>query len=246
MIPLRPGRRTGLIWAGLLVLIAALALVGGLPGGGDRRVNLKRVFEPFPAAPPADGRTLGSPDSTGFVSRVGRDVEQTWTELFREAGIAYRPVKRVVFDRGTSSACGLVAAASSDVFYCADDQKLLLDAGIAYPYLVAHSHAHHVQEVLGITEQVRRAAKASPGQAPDLWLRHELQADCLAGVWAYSAYRKLDVAAAVGLAPVAVEPDLVVDRKQWRVTTVEQRTRWFRRGFRDGKPAGCDTFSRNV
>lgn len=241
-IPLRPGRRSGLIWVVLLVVIAALALVGGLPGGGEG-VNLREVLKPFPAAPAADGRTLGSPDSPGFVARVSRDVQQTWRQLFRQAGVAYRPARLVVFDRGLNTDCGLLAPAASDAFYCQFGAQLFLDSGLSDTYLVAHGYAHHVQELLGITDHVARAEEASPRQARDLWRAHELQADCLAGVWAHSALRKVDAAAAIQLATIPLGPDHSVNRESWAGASREQRASWFQRGFRDGVPAACDSFS---
>jgi predicted metalloprotease len=244
--PLGMSRYSG-VWILLVLLIVALALVGGLPGGGGGEgVNLREVLKPFPAAPAHDGRSFGDRDSPGFVGRVARDVDQTWRELFRRAGIAYRSPTRVVFDGMGRSDCGITLAAGSDQFYCEYDEKLMLDSGVAYSYQVAHAYAHHVQFVLGITPHIRRAEEADRDRAREFWLRHELQADCLAGVWAYSAYRKLDVADAVGPAPSAVDPDHQVDRKHWSATTPEQRTKWFRNGLRDGKPAACDTFSRDV
>jgi predicted metalloprotease len=238
-------QRGGLVWIVLLLVLVAAVLSGGLPGRGDG-VNLRQVLEPFPQAPAADGRSFGAPESSGFVARVARDVDLMWKQLFRQAGIEYHSARRMVFERTAKSDCGVTIAAPSDLSYCEYDESLALDAGIAYPYLIAHGYAHHVQQLLGITGQIRRAERASPAQARDFWRRHELQADCLAGVWAHSAYRRLDVDAAVGLAPVATDPDHLVDPKHWGVTTVEQRTRWFRAGFEDGKASACDTFSRDA
>jgi uncharacterized protein len=241
-IPLRPGRRTAPVWVLLLLVISLLAVVGGLPGGGEG-VNFREVLKPFPPATASERRTLlGNPGSKGFASRIARDVQQTWRELFRSAGIAFRPATIVVFDRVGRSACGVAIAATTPFHYCESDGKLVLDEEIDYPILVAHGYAHHVQDVLGITELVRRAEEASPPQARDLWLRHELQADCLAGVWAHSAYPRLDVAASVVPAPVAIEPDHSVDRTTWEATPVRERTRWFRRGFAGGVAGACNSF----
>jgi predicted metalloprotease len=242
MIPLRPGRRSGLIWVLLVLVVAALALSGGLPGGGGG-VNFREVLKPFPPAPAGDAQTLGRAGESGFVRRVARDVQQMWRDLFRRAGIEFRPAVLVVSDGMGRSDCGVMIGATTPFHYCEYDGKLVLDEGIAYPILVAHGYAHHVQELLGITDHVLRAEEASPRQARDLWLKHELQADCLAGVWAHSAYAELDVADAVVPAPVAVEPDHQVDRKNWGVTAVEERTRWFRRGFANGVAGACNTFS---
>jgi uncharacterized protein len=239
-------QRGGLVWIVLLLVLVALVLSGGLPGRGDKGVNLRRVLQPFPATPAPDGRSFGARGSSGFVASVARDVDQTWKELFRRGGIAYHSPKRVVFKRTGKSDCGVVRARTSDVYYCEYDEKLVLDSGIASAIPVAHGYAHHVQQLLGITDQIRRAEKASPSQARDFWRRHELQADCLAGVWAHSAYPNLDVDVAIADAPVATKPDHFVDPKHWGVATAGQRTKWFRAGYESGKASACDPFSRDA
>jgi uncharacterized protein len=235
-LPLGQSRYSG-VWIVLVLVFVALALVGGLPGGGEGRVDLKRVFEPFPATPSPSG-----PPPAG-AKLIGRDVQQTWKELFRRAGVDYRPAKLVVVDRVTRSACGLGVPAATEAFYCGLDTELLLNSGLGDAYRIAHGYAHHVQEILGITEQIARGAEESPRQARDLWRRHELQADCLAGVWAHSALRNADAPAAIQLATIPVDPDHAADLKNWTGAPREERARWFRRGFGGGLPAACDSFS---
>jgi uncharacterized protein len=230
--------RGALLWIVMGLLLAGLALAGGLPGGGDR-VNLREVLKPFPAAPAPNG-----PPPRGAAA-VARDVQQTWKQLFKQAGVAFHPAKIGVFDRRGSSDCGVVVAASTDVYYCDYDEKLLVNAGIASPYEIAHGYAHHLQNVLKITAQVRRAERASPGQGRDFWLRHELQADCLAGVWAHTAYRNRE-GAGDEQAPVPLRADHFADSAAWNAPSRAERAQSFERGFRDGKPAACDTFSRDV
>jgi uncharacterized protein len=235
-LPLGQSRYSG-VWIVLVLVFIALALIGGLPGGGESGLNLQRVFEPFPATPSASGR----PPAGARV--IGRDVQQTWKELFRRARVDFRPARLVVFDRVTKSDCGVVIPAATEAFYCRLDTKLLLNSGLGDAYRIAHGYAHHVQEILGITDQVAGGAKESPRQARDLWRRHELQADCLAGVWTYSALRKAEVDSALQLATIPVDPDHVDALESWGGATREQRARWFRRGFRRGVPAACDSFS---
>jgi uncharacterized protein len=234
-IPLRQSRRSGVIWGLLFVVVAVLALVGGLPGGGEGGVDLQRALEPFPASPSASA----PPPSDGTL--VARDVQQTWKELFRQAGVAYRPAKLVAFDRVRRSPCGVVVPSGGVAFYCRHDSTLLFDRGLTDAYLVAHGYAHHVQELLGITEQVIRAEEASPRQARELWRRHELQADCLAGVWAHSAIRPA-AAGAMQLATVPVNADHVVELESWAGAPREQRAAWFARGFRRGLAGACNSF----
>jgi uncharacterized protein len=226
-------KRGALLWIIMGLLLAGLALAGGLPGGGSR-VNLRDVLKPFPAVPGPDGRPPGG--APGVV----RDLQQTWKELFGQAGIAFHPPKVVLFDRSGRSDCGAV---STGVYYCDYDETLVVDRG-STPYQVAHGYAHHLQSILNITRQVRRAERASASQARDFWLSHELQADCLAGVWAHSAYRN-PAAARVDGAPIPTKPDHFADSESWNAPTAERRAIWFQRGFAGGKPAACDTFSRD-
>jgi predicted metalloprotease len=235
-IPLRPSRRSGVIWALLFLVVAVLALVGGLPGGGEGGVDLERALQPFPASPRASGR----PPANGAL--VARDVQETWTELFRKAGVAHRPAKLVAFDRVRKSPCGVVVPSGGAAFYCRHDSTLLFDKGLNDAYLVAHGYAHHVQEILGITGQVARAEEASPRQARELWRKHELQADCLAGVWAHSALRRADAAAMMQLATVPVDADHVVEHESWAGAPREQRASWFARGYRKGLAVACNSF----
>jgi uncharacterized protein len=214
-----------------------LAFAGGLPGGGSG-TDLKRVFEPFPAAPRPSG-----PSPAGSM-RIARDVQQTWRQLFGRAGIAFRPAKLVVVDRVTRSGCGHIAPKAVDAFYCDVDTTLSFSGGRGDAYLIGHVYAHHVQDLLGITEQIARGVEASPEQAGDLWRKHELQADCLAGVWAHSALRGPEAASAAQLATIPVGPDHAVDRENWASAPREQRARWFRRGLQRGDAGACEPFTR--
>lgn len=224
--------RGALIWIVMGLLFAGVVVAGGLPGGGDR-VNLRDVFERFPAAPAPSGAPPQGARATG------RDIQQTWKALFARAGASFKLAKVVVSKRAASSDCAVAPAA---VYYCDYDNKLVV-APAASPYEIAHGYAHHVQNVLSITSQVRRAERASPGQARDFWLQHELQADCLAGVWAHSTYGS-EAAARAGRAPVPAKPDHFADSRSWNAPSVAERNTWFARGYADGAAAECDTFSR--
>lgn len=224
--------RGALLWIVMGLLLAAVVLAGGLPGGGDR-VNLRDVFDSFPTAPAPDG-----PPPEG-ARAVARDVRQTWKGLFTGAGHTFRPAKVVVSKRAAGSDCAVVP---SPVYYCDYDDKLVVAPG-ASPYEIAHGYAHHVQNVLNITNQVRRAERASPGQGRDFWLQHEQQADCLAGVWAHAAYGD-EAAAGAARAPVPTKPDHFADSPSWNAPSAADRDRWFARGYRNGAASECDTFAR--
>jgi predicted metalloprotease len=230
MIPLRMSRRTGLIWVGVLAAIAVLALVGGLPGGTGS-VDLGKVLEPFPAAQPADGPRPTEPRA------IAEDAQAIWKQLFAGAGEDFEAANIVVFDRSAASDCLDFQATEPGTFYCHADDRFLVDRRLADGYRIAHGYAHHVQELLGITDQIARAVDASPSQGPDLWRRHELQADCLAGVWAHAH------AGAYSVTDVPTTRDHFIEPTSWTGAPAEQRSQWFRRGSEAGNPAVCDTFS---
>ena len=121
-------------------------------------------------------------------------------------GKDYPETKLVLFEDRTQSACGPASSATGP-FYCPADQKVYLDLGFfdelesrfgasggdfAMAYVIAHEFGHHIQTVLGISQRVQAAGAAGPGPANDLSVRQELQADCLAGVWAHSAASDLE------------------------------------------------------
>jgi predicted metalloprotease len=203
-----------------------------------------------------------------FVSVVLADTEDTWNDLFRQAGGEYREPILVLFTDAVESACGFADSAVGP-FYCPRDEKVYIDLGFfremrdrfrapgdfAQAYVIAHEIGHHVQNLLGISEQVQNArARASQAEGNRLSVRLELQADCLAGVWANHADRARniieegDVEEALGAASAIGDDRL---QKQTRGFVVpdafthgssEQRVRWFRRGLESGSSGRCNTF----
>ena len=203
-----------------------------------------------------------------FVSVVLADTEDTWNDLFRQAGGQYREPTLVLFTEAVDSACGFAESAVGP-FYCPRDEKVYIDlefyrelrdrfrapGDFAQAYVVAHEIGHHVQNLLGISEQVQNArARVSQAEGNRLSVRLELQADCLAGVWANHADRARniieegDVEEALGAASAIGDDRL---QKQTRGFVVpdafthgssEQRVRWFRRGLDSGDIERCNTF----
>jgi predicted metalloprotease len=204
-----------------------------------------------------------------FVSVVLADTEDVWGAVFQSSGQRYIPPKLVLFSDAVESACGFAEAAMGP-FYCPADQKLYLDmrffnelaqrhdapGDFAQAYVVAHEVGHHVQTLLGISEQVHAARqRAGKSEGNALQVRMELQADCFAGVWAHHAHKARQV-----LEPGDVEEALAAaagvgdDRlqKQARGYVVPdsfthgssaQRMQWFSRGLQSGDPGQCDTFT---
>jgi predicted metalloprotease len=204
-----------------------------------------------------------------FVSVVLGDTEDVWNLLFRQAGKYYRQPKLVLYNDAVQSACGLSSAATGP-FYCPEDEKVYIDLGFlqemqrrfqasgdfAVAYVIAHEVGHHVQNLLGITDQVMAyRGRVSQREFNQLMVRLELQADFLVGVWAHHAERinkileEGDVEEAMNAAS-AVGDDRIQKRTQGYVVpdafthgTSEQRTKWFYKGFMTGDMNQGDTFS---
>jgi len=264
----------GLGGVGLVIFLLVALLGGGFPGGGGGSgagIDVGPSLQPFPGAPAAEGRPLESRGQVDdFVAFVVHDVQRTWTRLFQQAGRDYRPTKLVLFEQVVSSGCGQ-ASSSTGPFYCPLDLKVYLDLSFfrelrsrfgapgdfAQAYVIAHEFGHHVQNLLGISDTVRDKQREDSGEANELSIRLELQADCLAGVWAHSAYRDqllesgdleegIDAAAAVGDDRIQSEATGRIDRESWTHGSSEQRTTWFNKGFEGGDTGACDTFSGEI
>jgi uncharacterized protein len=228
---------------------------------------------------PTSGTSVGTgapADPMGqFVAAVLGDTEDRWQEIFRSRGKTYIPPRLVMFSGVTRSACGTAQSAMGP-FYCPNDQRVYLDTAFfrqietrfrgcdvgsntcqfAQAYVIAHEIGHHVQNLLGILPKAQQI-QASMGQAKanQLQVRIELQADCLAGVWASRAQQKWsflepgDVNAALQTAS-AIGDDTLQKRAQGYVVpdafthgSAEQRRHWFSTGLKTGAIESCDTFS---
>ena len=263
------GGGLGIIGLILAVLLGGNVLGGGGGGGG---FGVDPGTDPFGTTPRATGNGLeGAPDPdaelTAFVTFVVEDVQASWQEQFTAAGQDYQVTTLVLFEDGVQTGCGSATSATGP-FYCPADSKVYLDLGFfrdlstrfgapgdfAQAYVVAHEFGHHVQNVLGVNEQVRRAQQKNPDDANELSVRLELQADCFAGVWAHSAYQDelleagdleegLGAAAAVGDDRIQKEATGRVDPHSFTHGTSKQRMEWFEKGYETGSPDSCDTFS---
>jgi predicted metalloprotease len=258
----------GSMGCGGLTIVVVLALIFGinplslLGGGGGGQI----------AGPPAQiGQPAQSPQATSdmdrFVGRVLATTEDTWRVIFeREVGQAYREPKLVLFSGRVNSACGAAESAMGP-FYCPADQKVYLDQSFfdelsrrfgapgdfAAAYVIAHEVGHHVQTLLGISDQVQAAQqRASKTQGNALQVRMELQADCLAGVWARANATKLEpgdveeamrAASAIGDDTLQRAAQGVVVPESFTHGSSAQRTKWFMRGLNEGTLAACDTFN---
>ncbi|MBU2675701.1 MAG: zinc metallopeptidase [Gammaproteobacteria bacterium] len=204
-----------------------------------------------------------------MVSVVIADTEDVWKEIFSSQGRRYQEPTLVMFSGSTRSACGLGQAAMGP-FYCPADQKAYIDlrfydqmrtrfrapGDFAQAYVIAHEIGHHVQNLLGISGQVHSMKqRVSQAEGNALSVRLELQADCLAGVWANRADKArnileagdvdeaLNAASAIGDDTLQRQSTGTVVPESFTHGTAEQRQRWFRTGLQSGNPDACDTFS---
>jgi hypothetical protein len=201
-----------------------------------------------------------------FISFVLDDTQKTWAQILPEQGVAYRHAKLVLFHDSTYSGCGSARSATGP-FYCPTDEKVYIDLGFydelqrrfgapgqfAQAYVLAHEIGHHVQKLIGVERKVRMLEQNEPSERNELSVKVELQADCLAGVWAHStAQRKLleqgDVESAINAA-AAVGDDRLQKMSTGHVSpesfthgSSAQRMEWFKRGMSQGTVAGCNTF----
>jgi uncharacterized protein len=258
---------------------------GGGSGEAERSPPLPRDQQPSPlprtqlpdretrapSVPPGGGQPVANSDDEmkQFVSVVLQTTEEVWQQKFKQSGKTYQEPSLVLYRENVSSQCGM-GVSQMGPFYCPLDGKIYVDLAFygdlkrrfnapgdfAQAYVIAHEVGHHVQTQLGITEQVMRAkARGGERQQNALQVRMELQADCLAGIWAYYAQRSLnvvdpgDIDEALGAA-AAIGDDRIQRKIQGRVTpdsfthgSSEQRVRWFKRGFENGNFPSCDTFA---
>jgi predicted metalloprotease len=205
--------------------------------------------------------------SAQLVSWTLDDVQKTWTTLLPEqTGRNYRHAKLVLFRNYTHSGCG-VAQSQTGPFYCPADEKVYIDLSFwdelrhigggagefAQSYVIAHELGHHVQDILGIEQKVQHLSGQNPSERNHLSVDLELQADCLAGVWAHSTEQRNIVHEAdieAGLRAAAAVGDDHLQRMQRGTVSPEsfthgtsaQRVGWFKRGLQQGTIAACNTF----
>ena len=266
------GISPGLAGGGIgTIAIVLLALFFGIDPG----VLLQGLPQSEPAPQQMQQRSgqSGVPqdDEMGrFVAKVLGSTETAWGEIFQAAGRRYTQPHLVLFSGSVKSACGMAQAAVGP-FYCANDQKVYIDLAFyrdlrerfkapgdfAQAYVIAHEIGHHVQNQLGIMDQVHAAQqRAGEREGNAISVRLELQADCFAGVWANHANRKgslldqgdieegLNAATQIGDDRIQMRTRGYVAPDSFTHGSGAQRVQWFRRGLESGDMRQCDTFGR--
>ncbi|MDP1647354.1 MAG: neutral zinc metallopeptidase [Rubrivivax sp.] len=244
--------------AGWVFGINPLTVLGLLSGG-----ETAPTVSQGPAPPPPAGDRAAA-----FASTVLRDTEQVWGRLFQAAGGTYREPRMVLFRGVTPTACGSGQSAMGP-FYCPGDARLYFDldffdtlarrmgapGDFAQAYVIAHEVGHHVQNLIGITDKVdARRGRVSQAQMNALSVRVELQADCLAGVWAHHSQKgkgwleqgdieeAMNAAAQIGDDKLQRQSQGTVRPESFTHGSSQQRMSWFKRGLDAGSLAQCNTF----
>jgi predicted metalloprotease len=248
--------------AGWIFGINPLTILGVL-GGGDGEV-IAPAGQSQPAATGKPGDQMGQ-----FVASVLGGTEDVWTDRFQQAGSQYQKPRLVLFRGATPTACGTGQSAMGP-FYCPGDQKVYIDLSFydtlrqqlgapgdfAQAYVIAHEVGHHVQNLMGVTDQMEQARRrVSEREYNALSVRLELQADCFAGIWAHHNQKThailepgdveeaLNAAAAIGDDALQRKSQGMVVPDSFTHGTSTQRQRWFHKGLESGSVTACDTFN---
>jgi predicted metalloprotease len=263
----------GLGLAALLIYLVISVLSGGGGLGELGPLQDQRVGQgDTPSEVSQECRTGADANRRQDCHIVGvvNNVQEFWDGVFKRSGSQYEYSDTVFFTDQVQTGCGF---ASSQVgpFYCPRDKLVYIDLGFfdelesrfgagntpfAQAYVIAHEYGHHVQDLLGVLDQIGNDTQGPESRA----VRTELQADCYAGVWAANAVETdliaeltqadindgLDAASAIGDDRIQQQAQGQVNPETWTHGSSEQRRRWFSRGYEQGRPAACDTFSGSI
>jgi len=252
---------------GALVVAVIVLLLGGKPDEVMQTIQPAQTSTQQAGPLSAEDKELGE-----FVSVILADTEDVWNLQFQEAGQQYREPGLVMFTDATQSACGFAQAATGP-FYCPGDEKVYIDLGFfrdmqsqlgtsgdfACAYVIAHEVGHHVQNMMGVMDEMQRAQQTmDQTEFNRFMVRMELQADFLAGVWAHHAQRMKSILEEGDIeeglnAAASVGDDRIMKRTQGYVVpdafthgTSKQRVYWFSLGLKTGDASQGDTFSANI
>jgi hypothetical protein len=254
---------------GLIIVVIAALLFGVDPRQLVGQSGLQPSGVPAESGQPYQ-ESQGEAVFRERSAKVLRSTEIVWTEYFRRNGQQYPAPGLVLYSGSDQSACG-AAQAGMGPFYCPADQKVYIDLSFfaelsqrfgapgdfAQAYVIAHEVGHHIQTILGISGKVNQARmRLSAAEGNQLSVKLELQADCIAGVWAKredannrslepgDIQEALNAAASVGDDRLQKQATGTINPEGFTHGTAEQRARWFKTGFESGSIDSCDTFSR--
>lgn len=251
-------------------LVIGIVILAALTGNLPTLLSLLGMPSSAPTVSTSEPlqETAEEKERVEFVSVILADTEETWSTIFSENGQRYSPPKLVLFRGVVNSACGTAQSAMGP-FYCPADQRVYIDLSFydqlknqfnapgdfAQAYVIAHEVGHHIQTLLGISQQVNAARnKVSQIEWNKLSVKQELQADCFAGVWAYHANETrqlleagdleegLTAASAIGDDTLQKNSTGVVRPDSFTHGSSAQRVQWFRTGYESGNVDRCDTF----
>lgn len=272
----RAPRRRGM-GIGSMVIVALIAIffnkdVSGILSmlmGGDSFVSQQSTQQSSrqrqSSSSQTNTRSKGENEAAEFVSVILRETEDTWTQIFNDLGQTYSKPKLVLYTGSVRSACG-TNSSSSGPFYCPADFKIYIDLSFlnemrrmgaegdfAFAYVIAHEVGHHVQTLMGLSKEVRQKQRTSTKtQANAIQVKMELQADCLAGVWANHTENRnailedgdiqegMNAAAAVGDDRISRG---TLSRESYTHGSSKERMQWFQQGLKSGDIYSCNTFS---
>ena len=253
----------------LIVCVGAYGLFSGNLGNMLAGLGLQQGTPPGISTEPLR-ETAEERELVDFVSVILADTEETWHTLFRQKGMSYQEPRLVLFRDSVKSACGMAQSAMGP-FYCPGDQQVYIDLGFfdqlknrfkapgdfAQAYVIAHEVGHHIQTLLGISGKIHAARnKLSKAESNKLSVQQELQADCLAGVWANHANSArqlletgdveegLTAASAIGDDTLQKQSRGYVSPDSFTHGSSAQRVKWFKIGLASGDMNSCDTFSK--
>ncbi|MEM9033028.1 MAG: neutral zinc metallopeptidase [Actinomycetota bacterium] len=263
------GAKVGAGAGGLGILGILIALLAGALGGGGGDGGLGGLDLGLGTPTEVDDGSGASelPPRNDFLEFVFDDVQAFWVDTFAASGSPYQEARFVIFDQSVETGgCGPATSAVGP-FYCPADGFVYLDQAFfddlatrfgapgdfAQAYVIAHELGHHVQNVVGLSSEVRRLQQERPNEANGLSVNTELMADCLAGVWAHSADERgllergdlaegLEAAAAVGDDRIQQAATGQINPHTWTHGSSAQRMEWFSAGFETGSAEECDTF----
>lgn len=271
MLRLLPAVFKFLGFKGTLILVACVGAYGLYSGNLENMLVGLGLQQGSPTSMSTEPlrETAEEKELVDFVSVVLADTEETWSTLLSKKGQTYQEPRLVLFRKAVKSACGLAQSAMGP-FYCPSDQQIYIDldffdqlknrfkapGDFAQAYVISHEVGHHIQNLLGISSKVHAARiRLSKAEGNKLSVRQELQADCLAGVWANHANRTrqllevgdveegLTAASAIGDDTLQKQSRGYVSPDSFTHGSSKQRVKWFKIGLASGDMNRCDTFN---